>query len=158
MRRLPSSSGDGGLIITPVSEAVIVKITGHKDRVEFDGEEHSVTGYDVDSISNELYHEEDFVFNGSAAASGTDEGTYLMGLAASDFENRSGNFAKVLFEVTDGELIIDPARILPEVPEEPKNPEDPKPRCLSIPRPALPHSRPSPPRQSCSGSRSQDRR
>ena len=118
---------DGGLTITPVSEAVIVKITGHKDRVEFDGEEHSVTGYDVDSISNELYHEEDFVFNGSAAASGTDEGTYLMGLAASDFENRSGNFAKVLFEVTDGELIIDPAKIPPEVPEEPKDPEDPKP-------------------------------
>ena len=118
---------DGGLIITPVSEAVIVKITGHKDRVEFDGEEHSVTGYDVDSISNELYHEEDFVFNGSAAASGTDEGTYLMGLAASDFENRSGNFSKVLFEVTDGELIIDPAKIPPETPEEPKDPEDPKP-------------------------------
>lgn len=118
---------DGGLTITPVAEAVIVKITGHKDRVEFDGEEHSVTGYDVDSISNELYHSDDFVCNGSAAASGTDEGTYFMGLSDSDFENQSGNFVNVVFEVTDGELIIDPAKITPEPPEEPKDPEGPKP-------------------------------
>ena len=118
---------DGGLTISPVSEAVIVKIKGHKDQIEFDGKEHSVTGYDVDSISNELYHEDDFVCNDPAAASGTDEGTYFMGLAASDFENRSGNFANVVFEVTDGELIIDPAKIPPAPPEEPKDPEGPKP-------------------------------
>ena len=118
---------DGGLTITPVSEAVIVKISGHKDRVEFDGEEHSVTGYDVDSISNELYHADDFICKDPAVASGTDEGTYFMGLSDSDFENRSGNFANVVFEVTDGKLIIDPAKIPPETPEEPKDPEDPKP-------------------------------
>ena len=113
---------DGGLTITPVSEAVIIKITGHKDRVEFDGKEHSVTGYDVDSISNELYHADDFVCSDPAVASGTEEGTYKMGLSDSDFENQNGNFANVVFEVTDGELIIDPAKIPPEDPEGPKPP------------------------------------
>ena len=118
---------DGGLTITPVSEAVTVKITGHKDQVDYDGEEHSVTGYDVDSISSDLYQEDDFVCKDPAVASGIDEGTYFMGLSDSDFENRNGNFANGVFEVTDGRLIIDPAKTPPQAPEEPKDPEGPKP-------------------------------
>ena len=98
---------DGKLTINPVDE-VFVTITGHNDTVPYDGDEHTVTGYDV-SISNDLYKEGDFTFSGTAEAKGTDAGTYPMGLTADQFtNNKSKNFSKVTFEVADGWLKINP--------------------------------------------------
>jgi len=98
---------DGTLTINPVDE-VVVTITGHNDTVPYDGDEHTVTGYDV-SIDNELYKESDFTFSGTAEAKGTNAGTYPMGLTADQFtNNKSKNFSKVTFEVADGWLKIDP--------------------------------------------------
>ena len=95
----------GKLTITAVETEVVVRITGHKDTVTYDGAEHTVTGYDV-SISNELYKEADFTFTGSAEVKGTGANTYPMGLKVSDFRNDSKNFTNVKFVVTDGELVI----------------------------------------------------
>ena len=97
---------DGALTITPVDE-VVVTITGHNNTVPYDGDEHTVTGYDV-SISNDLYKEGDFAFSGTAKAAGTNVGTYPMGLNADQFANTNGNFTNVTFNVTDGWLKIDP--------------------------------------------------
>ena len=98
---------DGKLTINPVDE-VVVTITGHNDTVPYDGDEHTVTGYDV-SIDNELYKESDFTFTGTAEAKGTNAGTYQMGLKADQFtNNKSKNFSKVTFEVADGWLKINP--------------------------------------------------
>ena len=98
---------DGKLTINPVDE-VVVTITGHNDTVPYDGDEHTVTGYDV-SIGNDLYKEGDFTFSGSAVVKGTDAGTYQMGLTADQFtNNKSKNFSKVTFEVADGWLKINP--------------------------------------------------
>lgn len=50
-------------------------------------------------------------FNGTdadATAKGTDAGTYPMGLTAEDFTNKSKNFSKVTFVVTDGYVKITP--------------------------------------------------
>ena len=97
---------DGWLKIDPLSE-VVVTITGHNDTVPYDGDEHTVTGYDV-SIDNELYKEGDFTFSGNAEAKGTDAGTYQMGLKADQFTNNNENFKKVTFVVNDGKLTINP--------------------------------------------------
>ena len=101
---------DGKLTINPVDE-VVVTITGHNDTVPYDGDEHTVTGYDV-SISNDLYKEGDFSFNGTAEAKGTDAGTYPMGLKAEQFSNNNENFKKVTFVVEDGSLTINKRNVV----------------------------------------------
>ena len=94
---------DGYQKINPID--VTVTITEHSDTVNYDGEVHTVTGYDV-AISNLLYTEADFSFDGSASVSGTDAGTYPMNLASDNFENRNNNFANVTFNIEDGQLVI----------------------------------------------------
>ena len=100
---------DGTLKITPVTDEVIVTITGKTKTETYNGKEHSVFGYDV-TVSNALYTpKKDMQFNGideDMTAKGTDAGTYPMGLEDSDFTNISDNFSKVTFKVTDGSLTI----------------------------------------------------
>ena len=101
---------DGWLKIDPLSE-VVVTITGHNDTVTYNGSEQSVEGYDV-SISapdGVNYTAADFSFSGTAKATGTNVGTYPMGLNADQFANTNGNFTNVTFNVTDGWLKINPA-------------------------------------------------
>ena len=104
----------GKLEVTPVTAEVIVTITGRTDEMPYDGEEHSVFGYDV-TVSNALYNpKEDMQFNGidaDATAKGTDAGTYPIGLTAEDFTNKSKNFSKVTFVVTDGYVKITPRAV-----------------------------------------------
>ena len=95
----------GTLTILPID--VTVTITEHSDEVDYDGEEHTVSGYDV-SISNPLYTEADFTFSGDASVSGTNAGSYSMDLSADDFENTNPNFANVTFTIVDAGLVIDP--------------------------------------------------
>ena len=104
----------GKLEVTPVTAEVIVTITGRTDEMPYDGKEHSVFGYDV-TVSNELYTpKEDMQFNGidaDATAKGIDAGTYPMELTAEDFTNKSKNFSKVTFVVTDGYVKINPRSV-----------------------------------------------
>ena len=97
----------GTLTITPVMDEVLVKIKGNTANVTYDGKLHSVEGYAVDSISNSLYKDSDFTYNGDAKAEGTDAGEYPMNLAETRFENKNTNFANVRFDVEpDGKLTI----------------------------------------------------
>ena len=98
----------GTLAVTPLTDKVTVTITGNTGTVTYNGAEQSVTGYKVESISNPLYTAADFAFSGTASVTGTDAGTYAMGLTATQFENISHNFTNVEFTVTDGWLKIDP--------------------------------------------------
>ena len=100
---------DGQLVITPV-DVVTVTITGNKDTFTYDGTEQKVEGYTVE-ISNELYTEADFTFNGTKVVTGTNVGTYPMGLDASQFTNNNTNFTTVNFVVNDGELKINPLAV-----------------------------------------------
>ena len=100
---------DGWLKIDPVETEVFVKIAGKTKTETYNGKEHNVEGYTVTSISNDLYTEDDFEFTGEAKATGTEAGTYYMGLTAADFTNNdSTNFSKVTFVVEDGWLKINP--------------------------------------------------
>ena len=101
---------NGTLKITPVTDKVVVTITGHNDTVTYNGSEQSVEGYDVSISAPEgvNYTAADFSYNGTAKAAGTNVGTYPMGLNADQFANTNGNFENVTFNVTDGWLKIDP--------------------------------------------------
>ena len=104
----------GKLEVTPVTDEVIVTIIGRTDEMPYDGKEHSVFGYDV-TVSNTLYTpKKDMQFNGTdadATAKGTDAGTYPMELTAEYFTNKSKNFSKVTFVVTDGYVKITPRAV-----------------------------------------------
>ena len=110
----------GKLVVTASDSEVVAKIAGHNKTVEYNGSEQSVEGYDFVEASSKLYGEDDFTFSGKAVAKGTDVGTYNMNLASEQFANKSGNFSKVAFAVTDGTLTITPKSIVPD-PENPKN-------------------------------------
>jgi len=104
---------DGYQTITAVDE-VVVTITGHHNTTTFDGQSHSVSGYEV-SFSNPLYSVADFDFNGNASASRTEAGTTNMGLDASQFVNHNTDFAHVTFNVTDGYQTISPLNVAVEI-------------------------------------------
>ena len=104
---------EGKLKVTPVTDKVTVTITGLNKTVTYDGEEHSVFGYDA-TPSNKLYNpKEDMQFEGfdeDMTAKGTDAGTHTMGLTADQFHNKdNGNFTNVTFVVEkDGYVKINP--------------------------------------------------
>ena len=96
----------GKLKVTPVTDKVTVTIKEHSGSDTYDGTEKTVTGYDIVSISNPLYTENDFTFSGEATVKGTDAGTYNMELKPEDFTNKSANFTNVEFVIEDGTLVI----------------------------------------------------
>lgn len=98
---------EGKLSISPITDKVIVTVTGHTDTVIYDGAVHNVTGYDL-SDDNSHYDMTDISFTGKDTVSGKDVGTYHMGLTRNDFANINSNFTNVEFVVTDGFLKINP--------------------------------------------------
>ena len=110
----------GELKVTPFTDKVTVTIKGHEDTATYDGNPHSVEGYEVTNISNKLYKENDIGFTGEAKAEGTKAGTYQMNLTAQQFSNISQNFTNVEFVVEDGSLTINPKSITPDGPNTPE--------------------------------------
>ena len=110
---------NGTLTVEAVKTEVKVEITGHTDTVTYDGQVHSVSGYDVTKISNNLYSDTGISFTGTAVVSRTVAGTSYMGLKAAQFSNTSANFTNVTFVVHDGWLKIDPKSIVPDGPDTP---------------------------------------
>ena len=110
---------EGTLTVTPFTDKVTVTIKGHEDTATYDGNPHSVEGYEVTNISNKLYKENDIGFTGEAKTEGTAAGTYQMNLTAQQFSNISQNFTDVEFVVEDGSLTINPKSITPDGPDTP---------------------------------------
>ena len=108
------TKAEGDLRVTAEDGEVVVTITGHSDSVEYDGNEKSVSGYDVAITEGSKYTTSDFTFNGNAEAKGTEAGTYPMNLAADQFANTNTNYEKVRFVVNDGSLTITPKSINPD--------------------------------------------
>ena len=95
----------GKLTIKPAEVTVTIK--GNTKTETYAGTEYTVTGYTVESISNNLYKEEYFALKTDAKveAKGTNAGDYMMGLTAGSFANSNTNF-EVTFVVEDGKLTI----------------------------------------------------
>ena len=123
---------EGTLKVTPVTDKVTVKISGNTDTVTYDGNPHSVEGYEVKEISNPLYNASSIKFTGVAKAEGTDVATYPMNLTSTQFSNSSANFTDVKFVVTDGSLTIAPKSIVPDGPDTP----DEKKTGITVTKPA----------------------
>ena len=113
------TTANGTLTVEAVKTEVKVEITGHTDTVTYDGQVHSVSGYDVTKISNKLYSDTAISFTGTAVVSRIVAGTSYMGLTAAQFSNTSVNFTNVTFVVHDGWLKIDPKSIIPDGPNTP---------------------------------------
>ena len=113
------TTANGILTVEAVKTEVKVEITGHTDTVTYDGQVHSVSGYDVTNISNKLYSDTAISFTGTAVVSRIVAGTSYMGLTAAQFSNTSANFTNVTFVVHDGWLKIDPKSIIPDGPNTP---------------------------------------
>ena len=101
---------DGWLKINPVSDKVTVTVTEKSDSVVYDGQEHSVTGYETMAADNALYNTADVAETPTEAwtARGTNAGKYQVGITVKDFKNTSVNFTNVAFVIVDGELEITP--------------------------------------------------
>ena len=103
---------EGTLKITPVTAEVVVTIVGKNHTDQYDGEMHTITGYDIVSISNDLYTEADFNKPAQdatvATAARMNVGTTEMTLSEDDFDNISENFSNVNFNVTPGYQTITP--------------------------------------------------
>ena len=95
----------GKLTIKPVEVTVTIK--GNTKTETYDGTEYTVTGYTIESISNDLYSADNVTLKdgAKAEAKGTNAGDYMMGLTKESFENKNTNF-KVTFVVEDGKLTI----------------------------------------------------
>ena len=93
---------DGTLTVT--KREITVTVEGNSDVVVYDGEEHTVEGYELSS-DDELFDEDSVVFDGEAVATGADPGVYNMGLGEDQFTYDDDNFT-VTFVVKDGELTI----------------------------------------------------
>ena len=110
-------------------------IEGHTNTVQYDGQSHSVEGYDVTDVHNS-YNDKDYglyrCLKDEIVASGINVGTYPMGLSDQDFIPRPdlSPFPAVRnysFDVTDGWLEITPAPVVIEVGDYVKNYGDPDP-------------------------------
>ena len=101
---------DGWLKINPVSDKVTVTVTEKSDSAVYDGQEHSVTGYETMAADNALYNTADVAETPTDAwtAKGTNAGKYQVGIKSGDFKNTSVNFTNVAFVIVDGELEITP--------------------------------------------------
>ena len=94
---------NGQMVINLID--VTVNVVGNNSSVDYDGNEHNVSGYTATS-SNPLYNTlSDVMFSGSAEASRTEVGTTYMGLNSSMFVNTNLNFA-VTFNIVDGYIKI----------------------------------------------------
>ena len=91
-------------------ETIVIKITGASGSNEYDGNEHSVSGYTVEIPEGAGITEADIKFTGNDEAKGTDAGTYPMGMSADDFSVDSADYT-VVFDVEDGTLTIAPKKV-----------------------------------------------
>ncbi len=103
---------DGWLKINPVTDPVIVTVTGNNKTVKYNGAEQKVDGYTykAEDAAGKAISNTQFAValaDGSKAeARGTNVDTYPMNLKATDFTAASQNYSNITIRVNDGWLKI----------------------------------------------------
>lgn len=92
---------------TQITDEIIVTIKGNTSTATYDGQPHTVNGYDIVSITgNADYTQADVSLKSEAqnkySLTKTDAGTYTMALDASDFVNTNDKFTNVEFVIAEG--------------------------------------------------------
>ena len=101
---------EGVLKVNPVSDEVVVTITGNHAEGTYNGKPLTATGYTFAS-SNELYISAKAVFSGESSVSRTDAGTTVMDLQGKFTNADAVNFPNVRFEITNGSVAISKAEV-----------------------------------------------
>lgn len=101
----------GSLTIVANNDQIVVVVKGHSSTGVYSGKEQTVKGFDI-STENKAYDLKFVEFTGDSVVSGTDAGTYEMGLSKDNFKNTSVNYPNIVFEVTDGSLKISPKTLV----------------------------------------------
>ena len=101
----------GVFTIKANNDEIVVTVKGHTSAGVYNGKEQIVKGFDI-STESKAYDLKFVEFTGDSIVSGTDAGTYKMGLSKDNFKNTSANYPNVTFEVTDGSLEITPKSIV----------------------------------------------
>ena len=100
----------GTFIIVPNNTEIIVTVKGESNFCDYDGTEHSVSGFEL--VSSLAAYSTDLVdFGGNDYVAGTSAGTYMY-LSESDFENTDLNYSNVSFVIEGGQLTIRPAPVI----------------------------------------------
>jgi len=110
---------NGTLTITADSNEKVLTIKGHHDEVTYDGDSHTVSGYEVTYPAGTTAADFNITLknNKTATATGTNvntggDGKYMMGLTAEDFDVKSSKYSNVNVSYTeDGYLKINPRPI-----------------------------------------------
>ena len=92
---------------------VTITITGNSDTLEYNGQSQSVTGYDYEVNVENVIDDVSYTSDAKPSATGTNAGTYNMGLSADNFTYTFANPAdegkyEVTVKVVDGKLEITP--------------------------------------------------
>ena len=101
----------GSLTIVANNDQIVVVVKGHSSTGVYSGKEQTVKGFDI-STESKAYDLKFVEFTGDSVVSGTDAGTYEMGLSKDNFKNTSVNYPNIVFEVTDGSLKISPKTLV----------------------------------------------
>ncbi|MCQ2385025.1 MAG: hypothetical protein MJZ96_09170, partial [Paludibacteraceae bacterium] len=102
----------GELEVTSIE--VNVTITKHGKKEIFDGETHTVSGYDFVSSNPELFKRDDLKFIGEVSdsiATGVEVGKYGMTFTKESFENLNKNFSAVNITIVEDSLEITPIAV-----------------------------------------------
>ena len=109
-------AADGGVFtIIANDDKIVVTIKGHTSTGVYNGKEQTVKGFDISTESKAYdlkFVEYTKTDAGDSVVSGTNAGTYKMGLSKDNFKNTSVNYPNVTFEVTDGSLEITPKSLV----------------------------------------------
>ena len=100
---------DGYLDITPVTDEVVVTITGNHESKVYNGSEQTVEGYTTD-VGNKAINVA-LADGAKAEAKGVNVGNYQMGLTEDSFKVESDNYKNIKVVVVDGYLDITKAEL-----------------------------------------------
>ena len=99
-------TGASGHVNVPIAQCpVTVTVTGHTLTTTYDGQKHSVSGFDV-SMSNNLYTTSDFTYTRETELSSTNAVVLTFQIHTSGFENLNNNFAPTFVITSDVHLVI----------------------------------------------------
>ena len=104
------TKAEGVLKVNPVSDAVVVTITGNHAEGTYSGKPLTATGYSFAS-SNALYTSAKVAFSGENSVSRTDAGRTVMDLQGKFTNADAVNFPNVRFDITNGSVAISKAKV-----------------------------------------------
>ena len=101
----------GVLKVNPVSDEVVVTITGNQAEGTYNGKPLTATGYTFAS-SNKLYTSAKVAFSGVDSVSRTDAGATVMDLQGKFANADAVNFPNVRFEIVNGSVTVSKAPVM----------------------------------------------